>query len=362
MKKLLVIAVALAAVNAEATRARVQALGNSPHVIDVQTVYTNPSDVFSLGGDYVTLESGATPALGGNAQNANAEGMVVRTMGDSKLGLSLGHQSKNASTWGLRAAAAAAGMSADQQNPVEFTYATKSGDMAWGATLVYSNYKNKLAAGNTVETESSMGVRAGARAGNWEASVGLGLSNEVKQADGDKFTGTLGLSAQGEYQMDSVLLFANYVNAGAKVEIASAEVAKVSSTEMTIGAMTSIKRDGSEIFYGASIAQTETKETVTDDKSTTMKMPLWIGVEADANSWLTLRGTITQSLQLMNNEKVVTNGADTAEFSPADSDTTVAFGAGVKFNKVTVDGTILAGTQTYGTNNLLGQVGFTYMF
>ena len=360
MKKLLVIAVALAAVNAEATRARVQALGNSPHLIDVQTVYTNPSDVFSLGGDYVTLESGAQATLGANAQDANSEGMIVRTMGDAKMGLSLGHQAENASTWGLRQVA---GFQTVQQNPVEFTYAAKSGDMAWGATLVYSNYKDKVAAGNTIESESSMGVRAGARAGNWEASVGLGLTNEVKQADGDKFTGTLGLSARGEYQMDSVLLFGELVNAGAKAEVASTEVAKITNTEMTVGAMTTMKREGAEFFYGAALAQTEVKESVADVKSTALKMPLWIGVEADANSWLTLRGSISQTLFLMNNEKVENAGTTVSETSPSSNDTTVAFGAGVKFNKVTVDGTILtSGAQTYGTNALLAQVGFTYMF
>lgn len=69
MKKILVVVVALASMNAFATRARVNALGNAPHLIDTQTVYSNPADMMILG-DFVTLESGIT---GAGAQNANAE-------------------------------------------------------------------------------------------------------------------------------------------------------------------------------------------------------------------------------------------------------------------------------------------------
>ena len=90
MKKLLVVVVALASVNAFATRARMNSLGNAPHIIDTYRVFMNPSDMFSVGGDYVAIESGnmnvtpnnAAPTLtaGGN----DAEGMVVRSYGDAK--------------------------------------------------------------------------------------------------------------------------------------------------------------------------------------------------------------------------------------------------------------------------------------
>jgi hypothetical protein len=140
MKKLLVIAVALAAVNAQATRARVAALANSPHLVDTQTVYTNPADIFALGSDYVTLETGTTNST---TSTDGAEGMVVRSMGDTKWGLSLGHDDADASQWagGLRNTVGFANI--DQQNPIGLTYGAKSGDMGWAATLVYSNYNDK---------------------------------------------------------------------------------------------------------------------------------------------------------------------------------------------------------------------------
>ena len=61
MKQLIIIAIALVSTNAFATRARVMALGNSPHLVDTQTVYSNPADMMVMG-DYVTFESGITGA------------------------------------------------------------------------------------------------------------------------------------------------------------------------------------------------------------------------------------------------------------------------------------------------------------
>ena len=165
MKKLLVIAIALASVNAFATRARMLALGNSVHLVDTQTVFSKPDDMFDLASDYVTLETGATGGVTQTAQNSNAEGMIVRTMGDAKLGLALGHQSLNASGWGLRNSATLAALKTNQQNPIEFSYGNKSGDMSWAGTLVYSNYNNKLAAAGALEKESSTGVHFGAAQG-----------------------------------------------------------------------------------------------------------------------------------------------------------------------------------------------------
>ena len=75
--------------------------------------------------------------------------------------------------------------------------------------------------------------------------------------------------------------------------------------------------------------------------------------EADAASWLTLRGSVTQTV-LLDTSKVETTpvaaGTD-SEFAPGTNNTTVAFGAGLKFNKVTVDGALLAaGSQTLNTS------------
>lgn len=358
MKKILVVVVALASMNAFATRARVNALGNAPHVMDTQNVYSNPADMMMMG-DFVTMESGTTAT---GAQNANAEGMVTRSMGDAKMGLALGHQSKNASsTFGLRALAGFATKS--QQNPVEFSYGMKSADMAWGATLVYSNYNDKVA----TEKESSAGVRAGLRMGALDAKLALGLVNTAETA-ANKFTGTMGVSGGAGYSMDNLYVFGNFELAGFKAETVpgAVETKKYDAQTIALGVSSAHKKDGNEFFYGVSLNNATSKETVADTKSTAMTLPIWMGLEVDAASWLTLRGSITQKT-LINSTKTETASVVSSEFSPAANSTVATVGAGMKWNKLTLDGSLsdlsgAAAGQTLNGTNLLAQVGMTYMF
>lgn len=367
MKQLLVIAVALASVNAFATRARVNALGSSPHLLDTQTVYTNPADMFYIGGDYVSIESGLTTAT---TLNNGAEGMVVRSMGDSKMGLSLGHDSENAML--LRQGAGLTGVISTQQNPIELSYGMKAGDMAWAGTLIYSNYKDKTA---TDAKEDSMGLRGGMRMGALDANLRLGLANNASSAAAGKFKGTTGIGVGAGYQMDSIYFNGDVKLAGFKLETtAGVETANYNSTTIVLNAMTSQKKDGSEFFYGAGLEKIDTKNSPsggTETKTSSLKLPVWMGLEVDASSWLVLRGSIKQTV-LINDSKTETTpagGATTTspDTSPGANNTIAAVGAGLKFNKITVDGSLegvsgATATQQVNANNLLGTVGLTYMF
>ena len=366
MKNLLVIAVALASVNAFATRARVNALGNSPHLVDAQTVYTNPADMFVLGGDYVTIESGKTAAT---SLNDGAEGMVVRSMGDAKMGLSLGHDSKNA--FETRGLAMQSGFAATtmkmQQNPIELSYGMKSGDISWAGTLVYSKYQNKMTPN---DKEDTMGLKGGMRMGAIDAYVGLGLANNFENDTDGKFKGTMGLLVGAGYQMDNMYFNGAVTSTGFKTENTSGtETHKVDYTKIDLKATTSHKKDGNEFFYGAGLTNEVRKDgaTAVDTKKTDMFLPVWMGLEADANSWMTLRASITQNV-LLDSHKEETAGNSTAETNPGVNNTVAAVGVGLKFNKVTVDAS-LEGLSSNGTasqkvngTDLLGSAGLTYMF
>jgi hypothetical protein len=358
MKKILVVVVALASMNAFATRARVNALGNSPHLIDTQTVYSNPADMMMMG-DYVTMESGVTGAA---AANGNAEGMVTRSMGDSKMGLALGHQSSNASAWSLRALAGFTTMKS-QQNPVEFSYGMKSSDMSWAATLVYSNYNDK----KNSEKESSMGIRTGLRMGALDAKLNLGLMNTYENAVDGKFKGNMGITAGAGYAMDNLYVSGEATMVGFKAENISGTGTKdFTATTIKASAVSSHKKDGNEFFYGAGLTSESRKEKVADSTTTNMTLPVWMGLEVDAASWLTLRGSVAQNT-LINSSKVETAGTTTTETAPGANSTTASVGAGMKFNKLTLDGSLTGLTgvgqsQEVSGNALLGQVGVTYMF
>lgn len=365
MKQLLVIAVALASVNAFATRARVNALGNSPHLIDTQTVYGNPADMFFVGGDYVTIETGKTSAT---TLNDGAEGMVVRSMGDAKMGLSLGHDSDVAlQQRGSVAALFPSKVNYLQQNPIELTYGMKTGDMAWAGTFVYSNYKSKTGIN---EKEDSMGIRAGLRMGALDAKLGLGLANNYQNDTDGKFKGTLSASIGAGYSMDNLYFNGFFRQAGWKTEnAAGTETAKIDYNTIQANVTSSHKKDGSEFFYGAGLANSTTKNgTAPEVKTTSLTLPVWMGLEVDAASWAVLRGSITQTVLINDSKKETTPAAGgDYEFSPGANNTVVNVGAGIKFNKITLDGSLEglsggAATQQLNGNTLLGSVGMTYMF
>ncbi len=345
MKQQLVIAIAIAltSVNAFATRAATQSLGNSPHLLNTQSVYTQPYKIMDLAGDYVTLESGG---LNTDVANENAEGMIVRSMGDAKMGLALGHQSMD------RGALITGTGDLNQQNPIEFTYGAKAGDINWAGTFIYSSFNNKAPTAVTdLEKESSMGVRFGASTGAWAGAVALDLTNTAELGNGDKFTGTPGINLNGTHSMETMLFFGNIASGGSKVEVGATET-KLATQNVRLGVVNSHKKDGNEVFY--SVAYNMDTIKVGDAKAeATTTLPITIGLAVEANSWLTLRGSATQST-LINNAN---------ETGPGANSTTVAAGAGLKFNKVTVDGTfVTATTQEIDSNNLLAQVGMSYWF
>ncbi|MBC7741854.1 MAG: hypothetical protein H7061_06640 [Bdellovibrionaceae bacterium] len=391
MKKLLVIAVALASVNAFATRARVNALGNSVHLIDTNTVHSNPADMFFVGGDYVTAEAGVGSSAAGigsgdvtqvgppantarDGQN-NAEGMVVRSWGDAKAGLSIGHMSTLATSLRNLAGATVAqgGLNALpsrgsflQQNPVGLFYGMKAGDLAWAAGLNYSNFASKTGIN---EKETSMGLVAGMRMGAMDARLGLGLGNTYQNDIDGKFEGTSGITGAFGYWLDTTYLSANLTTAGFKTSSTTGvDTGKYQSTSYGVSATNSLKKDGSEFFYGAGLQSTEAKITqgpapTAEKTTTTLNVPVTLGLEVDATTWLVLRGSVTQSIPLLGSAKTSTSTSTSSETGPGSTNTAFAAGAGLKFNKITLDGTMLAGgSQTYGTNALLGQVGLTYMF
>lgn len=376
MKKLLTLALVLTSATAFATRSRVTALGNAAHLVDVASVYRNPSDIMTLG-DSLTIESGKTYTTAGSPDSiltttatGGAEGLMIRSMGDAKFALSLGHADadifanrNNART--LNAAVA----TVRQQNPIEFTYGMKSGDMNIAGTLTYSNFENKTV--GSEQKENSMGLKAGVTAGALNATLALTLADKWEAGTGatlNDYKGKSAIAATVGYDvMSDLYVYGNLKTGGYKATVATVDVLDVESMTIGVGAISKIKKDGAEFFYGAGLTSLSQKEKATVGAESTnkeMHMPLIIGLEAEANSWLTLRGSVTQNLLLVDSVKTETAPATTVtDTNPGANSTTLAAGAGLKFNKVAVDGSILtAGTQTINSGNLLAQVGLTYAF
>jgi hypothetical protein len=357
MKSLLTLVLVLASTSAFATRARINALGSAAHLVDVSTVYGNPSDMMTLTGDSLTIESGKTfttagapDAINTTTLNGGAEGLLIRSMGDAK--------SRVGAVATIR-----------QQNPLEVSYGMKTGDMSVAGTLVYSKFENKKV--GSEQKESSMGLKFGATGANWTGALLVGLTDTWEAGTGatlNDYKGKTSITATGGYDvMSDLYVYGGIATGGYKATVATADVLDYEIMTVNVGALSKIKKDANEFFYGVGLTYSSAKEKATVGAEQTIKethMPLIIGLEAEANSWLTLRGSVTQNLLLVDSSKDETAPATTTtDSNPGLNSTTLAAGAGLKFNKVVVDASILAaGSQVLNSANLLGQVGLTYAF
>lgn len=350
---LVLLAATLLSAPAFASKARVTALGGSSQVTDVQDIFEKPSYLGKFG-EFATIEMGDS-TIGGAV---DAEGGFVKNHGDAKLGFYLGR--KSAYTNGYRAALGMLG----QENPFEVLYGWKNGDMNLGASFSYSNSDKKAAK----TKQSAMGIRVGAYTDMWDASLimGLGSSAEDNSTAGSekKATGTSGMAINAGYNINENL-YGTFVYAtdGFKYEVAGVEAAAQDFSRMNLGLSSGWKKDGVHFFYGANYNTDTTtyKKTTpsTNDgkKDVTTTLPVHFGMEADANTWLTLRSSLSQNV-FLSSVKAMDGDADTVA-----NNTTAALGAGLKFGKLTVDGSMSAGTTgTLTLDNVLTNASLTYMF
>ena len=365
MKTLLTLAIVLASTSAFATRARVTALGNAAHLVDASTVYSKPAHMFAVS-DSLTIETGATNITPGtSATTEGAEALVIRSAGDAKWALSLGHD--DAKVYGQRAEVTTntGVVVPGQQNPFEVTYGMKAGDLAWAATLGYSNFNNKVAE----VKENTMGLKLGAATSTWDATVDLGLVNKVTSgtaAAEEEFKGKSNIAIRGGMWISSdMYVYGDVDMGGYEVSVGGAAQSEVKTTDITVGAINTMKNDGNEFFWGAGLTSSTSKDSKAvapaQEKASSLSLPFIIGMEANAATWLTLRGSVTQNV-LIQNAKTESTANTLTETAPGANSTTFAAGAGLKLGKLSLDGSLLAGTQNVNSANLLGTVGLTYSF
>ena len=359
MKKALLTAAALTLVSgaAFASKARLTALGGAAHATDTQTIYTKPADMHATG-DFVAVEFGAN--------SPKAEGAFVKTMGDYKLGVSLGHNEGFANT-----AETTMGF-AGVQNPFAVAYGAKSGDMNWAAAFGYSSADGK----DSKIKSSAMKVFMGASTEAWDAyaHIGLGASATGQWTDADgngtvngaetvgdadaTYKGTSGLLIGGGMRSESIYYYGSYGMDGYKVENTAAMDHEMAATSMTLGMVNSHKADGVDFFYGLSYEMTEMNNKTASNKDTSTALPLLVGIEAEAATWMTLRGSIKQNLPFVTESK-----STAASLGNLGNSTVVAAGAGLKFGKATLDFTLDAGTTgVVSAAPIGGNAALTYLF
>ncbi len=394
MKKILLIAVVtIASVTAHASKARLDSLQNAAHIRDLQEVVQERPD------EAVNYEA-ATVEFGGTTGTPNAEGGFIRKMGDAAWGLYLGRSSTTylaATTQAASLLSAGGGATAAdevaalnsafaQDNSLQLTYAAKAGGLNWGVGYFYvsNDFKNSTAYSSNTENLSAkkkqdiMGVLVGVNNGTWDAQLrqGLGGKTELSTITANSVFALTGATKvelnstnstrlTGGYKMDTMYFFGSYEMGAGELKVNGAKTAETEATSMAVGVINSHKKDGVDFFYGASyvMAESELKQGTAKTKPKSTLVPVIVGVEAEAASWLVLRGSLTQNFGLLSSSDPGTVGAKDASTR---NSTVSRLGAGFKWGKADIDAALGTGsTGTFGLDDdgdNFAQMSVTYTF
>lgn len=339
MKKFVLVSVLslVAATQAHASKARIQALQKAEFLKDSQTVFENPAHVNSLG-KYLTLEMGGST----NTAAPKAEGGLFGEELGANMGVYVGHLSPIQQS--LRAGAAA---SENQNNPVEVFYA-KDG---WGASVALSNSEDKT----TDVKEQYLAVRYGVDRDGMEFS-GTVEAIAVTETGTDKTVGAPYITLNFEKEMGATGYFFSKFNWGSGKYEAAAGDTDVKDLGAEVGVLS---RQIKNVYYGVSLAYAKRE---LGSEITALNLPIFAGVEAEVTSWAVVRASVSQSFLLSSVQ-------DKNQAAPADgvitnkNDTTVAAGVGLKYNNFALDG-VVAGSTTgqINGNDVLTQASITYNF
>ena len=408
MKRQLTVAMGLMvlATPVMASKARLQALGEdsygSAYINDNRNIWLNAAQINNHK-DLVTYEFGGN-VREDSAETARGEGGVYKSMGNLVYGLHFGGASNTGN--GLRAAAGlvnASGTTADpilagsanEENNIDVFVGGDAG-IKWGANLGYA----KTSQENDPASAESLRTRLGVIMGDTQVYANINLINNAKgsisanAALGGPFTGTskfegkLGYQVGAIHALDGNTFFADYRSFDMESTVATGGALTdgkedLSSKQLEVG-VGRVERlnDKSNLFVKASyfMRNLENDHGKTGksfanfcglndafcDKSKTNMIPVVVGLETEATSWLTLRGSISQAV--WGTEKI--SGTE----STIRNSTVVNAGATLKFGELSVDGVVgntdgtvtgndtSDGNGTLRTDNLMTRVAMTYRF
>lgn len=393
MKKQLTLALGLAvlATPAFASKARLLALGEDANgsffINDNRNIFLNAAEANNHG-DLVTFEFGDNNGTDSDT-DANAEGGILYANKNFVYGIHMGSSTgfeRMLGSLSLPAATQANGIY--KPNTTVDLFLAGDAGFKWGANLSYSRANNDTFGGNTAGTVSSqksdsnsMDLNVGATFGNLSVYVDSTLVGEMTMKQGTAgATPKTTLDSKGRYELGASYKLNNYtVFAQAAMSDFEAKVGgaktDIESKFYTIGAArTERLSDKTMMFVKLYASQLDTKGFSTtgailnkNDIKTT-RVPVAVGFEHDATSWLVLRGSVAQNLWSQQDD-------DATKKRTLANSTSVNAGATLKLGDFNVDGLIGTGNDGAGNlaardqqagvlsmDNLMTRVSMTYRF
>ncbi len=390
MKKnvLAVIGLTVLSTQAFASKARMEALGQGSHsyyLMDSRSVFLNAASVNEVK-NYITTEWGAS-VQADSSSAPRAEGGFFREMGAFNYGLYLGNNG-DARTYTSTSSATFL----QHTNALDLVLGGDMG-MKWGARLHYANAKDE--SGTFTKKNSALGVGLGLIHGDIQGYANITISDKSEGAKvaGDMWKRKPGFQVGASYKWSGMTFFADYNGTNEEISAATGSdltnVASIGASSIAAGS--TVTRKANDITVGASKVHelTPGARLITDarlvlgttdvsgsstaafnGKTKNNRLPVTFAMEADATSWLTLRGSVSQNVFLGETKSIAGKSVTTAD------STTVNAGATLNFGKLKVDGVIgrtagarngtvaAAGTNegVLATDNLMTRVGVTYNF
>ncbi len=371
MKRQLTVALGLVviATPALATKARMEALGEdsfgSYYINDNRNIFLNPARI-NENKDLVTYEFGAAGdsiTAADAATTPRAGGGFTKSHGNMVYGLHFGDSSTSTGT-----VRAVTGANLQEVQPWDFFIGGDAG-MKWGASFTYENYDG---AGRDTQDRllsHGMRVRGGVLMGDLDLFAHVSLNNKAQDFNGNKVEGDMGLFLGAGYMLNNYKLFLDWRKVDVEYDATNGALADIRSQDanlniMRLGAARQERlNDRATIFAKAMVVRT----TLEDDggnsfatatarvpgESTDLELPLVVGLEYAATSWLDLRASVVQ------------NVFSQSEFDPKAgskssnhiANTSVRAGASLKFGEFAIDGLIATGSAGDNTDNTVDTTG-----
>ncbi len=379
---LLVVGLALLSTSAFATKARMESLGQdgangSFYLTDTRNVFHNAANVNTTK-NYVVTEWGNATATDATA-TPEAEGGFFSEAGTFGYGVYLDNTQSGQVTHYSTAFAQTKNNAVNRTNyssignKIDVFVGADMG-FEWGVNVSLSSFTDEGFAQAYKKEQSGMGVGFGVLMGDLDAYLNLGLKDESKGglAAADKWEAKTAMNLGANYKLHGFTVFGDYKTGGVD-ETASGVKTENKANELSVGVakVNEIASSGRWFYEARYYNNKSEKKTTATDTVKVYRIPLTVGFEADATSWLTLRGSVSQSLRGAGQVNLGTNpGATSNNKKIQNANTaTVAAGATLNFGKLKVDGVIETdgtnGTQTVGhlrTDDLMGRVAVNYWF
>ena len=317
---------------AGASKARIGTLQGALGLVDTQTVFSQPAYIHKLS-PYVTYEFGSNSASG----TPKAEGGFLMNRDGKRWGAYLGHQSVFQNV--LRSI----GTYQRQDNPVDLFY----GQDNWAANLSLSNSEDE----NTGAKQTTVIGRFGMTRAEDEFFGQVEILADAEKPN-NKFRGAPVLQAGYLRRVDDLTFQGDVTYADGTHDNAGSKKLKFTGVNLAVN-----HRPVAEIYYGVGFEWGALEEE--GKKLDTLAFPVFIGVEKDMFSWMTVRGSVRQNVLLGSTKNEIANGKPQRNLN----NTTVAAGLGFKHNGFTFDGALAAAnTGALNGTTFLTTASLTYNF